>query len=507
MSRHKQLTAEERNFFELVHDAGIANPFGSKRVGLDLKIAGLFPEATRSERIEKAIYEVGHRIQALDAERRAALHHYAGKDRELVKAAFLFEFFYAYRKRFDQAIMEQMAVGGTPITIPFAREAFNLLEKRGFHEADAARYFSLSYQLRRAFFFIYRSLIGNSTAMKQLRRNLWQNVFTQNLDFYDRYLWNRMEDFSTLILGETGTGKGTAAMAIGRSGFIPFNTRARTFVESFTRSFVSLNLSQFPETLIESELFGHKKGAFTGAVKDHQGAFALCSPYGAILLDEIGEVPEPVQIKLLEVLQERKFSPVGSHEHGRFRGRVIAATNRTLSEIRQKRIFRDDFYYRLTSDIITVPPLHQRLAENPAELDDLLAHTVERMVGKPYPELVSMVRDVIDQHLGTDYSWPGNVRELEQCVRRVLLKKDYDGEHRLPDTDVSDLLTAGISAGALDSRQLLSGYCFLLYQRYRTYEAVARRIQLDRRTVKKYVTDWETRYTTPENEKRTHDQA
>ena len=112
---------------------------------------------------------------------------------------------------------------------------------------------------------------------------------------------------------------------------------------------MSINLSQFPETLIESELFGHKKGAFTGAVKNHTGVFGRCSPYGAILLDEIGETSTQLQIKLLEVLQNRVFSPVGSHEKSRFEGRVIAATNRAFEEIQEKKIFRDDFYYSLWS--------------------------------------------------------------------------------------------------------------------------------------------------------------
>ena len=91
-----------------------------------------------------------------------------------------------------------------------------------------------------------------------------------------------MEDFSTFLVGETGTGKGTAATAIGRSGFIPFNEKKTTFSEIFTNNFIEINLSQFSESLIESELFGHRKGAFTGAVDDHHGIFALCSPHGAI---------------------------------------------------------------------------------------------------------------------------------------------------------------------------------------------------------------------------------
>jgi len=125
-----------------------------------------------------------------------------------------------------------------------------------------------------------------------------------------------------------------------------------------------LNLSQFPENLIESELFGHKKGAFTGAVDDYEGIFDRCS-----------------------------------------RGRM-----------------RDDFFYRLCSDIITVPPLRQRVQEDPAELDDLLAHTVRRMLGKPSPEVSKMVHMVIDQQLGDNYPWPGNVRELEQMAIRGMMR-------------------------------------------------------------------------------------
>jgi len=193
---------------------------------------------------------------------------------------------------------------------------------------------------------------------------------------------SRMEDFSTLLLGETGTGKGTAAAAIGRSGFIPFDRKTETFVESFKQSFVSINLSQFSETLIESELFGHKKGSFTGAVGDYKGVFDQCSPYGAILLDEIGEVPKQIQIKLLQILQERVYSPVGSHEKHRFQGRVIAATNRSMKKIRKEGIMRDDFFYRLCSDVITVPPLRQRIQEDPGELHALIARLIERMTGK-----------------------------------------------------------------------------------------------------------------------------
>ena len=487
MERTPKLTAAERDFFTLVYQAGVTNPFDREREDIELRIAGLYPDATRAERTARAIEAVAGHIATLEAENRADQSLYEGEDRRLVQAAFLFEFFYGLRKKFDQLITDQIQAGDTPARVAFAPEAYHLMTRRGFSEADTRRYFALSYQLRRAYFFIFRHLVGRSPAMRRLRRELWENVFTHNLDLYDRYLWNRMEDFSTLLLGETGTGKGAAAMAIGRSGFIPFNEKKRCFEESFSRSFVSLNLSQFPETLIESELFGHKKGAFTGAVKNYSGVLERCSPFGAILLDEIGEVPVHIQIKLLQVLQERLFTPVGSHEPSRFEGRVIAATNRPIGELRHRGLFRDDFYYRLCSDMITVPPLRHRIAEDPGELDDLIAFTLERMLGRPSPELSALVRETIEQQLGLDYAWPGNVRELEQCVRRILLRSSYAGDLPRAETDLEQRLAEAVCTGTISSQDLVAGYCTLLYRRHGTFEEVARRTNLDRRTVKKYI--------------------
>jgi DNA-binding NtrC family response regulator len=492
MGKQRNLEPRIREFFGLVYEAILANPFDDTRADVDLKLSGLSPSSSRRNRLEKAIHEIRKRIEHIETDGSADINQFRGKDRQLVQAAYLFDFFYRYREKFDQLIVDQIAAGDSIVKVPFANEAFLFLRKKGFAGESTTRYFALSYQLRRAYYFMTRRLVGASPVMKKLRLDLWNNVFTHSIDFYEKYLLNRMEDFSTLILGETGTGKGTAAMAIGCSGFIPFLLKKKGFQVSFTKSFVSINLSQFPETLIESELFGHKKGAFTGAVKDHTGVFGRCSPYGAILLDEIGETSTRLQIKLLEVLQNRHFSPVGSHTSSRFEGRVIAATNRAIDEIRHQRIFRDDFYYRLTSDIITVPSLRQRIQENSHELDDLLSYTVERMMGQPSLELVKTIRSVIHNSLGPEYPWPGNVRELEQCVRRVILQKNYSGDVTpVSADDLKTRLANGIAAGELDAQNLLAGYCTLLYRRHGTFEEVARRINLDRRTVKKYIGEWE----------------
>jgi DNA-binding NtrC family response regulator len=493
MTTKRHLNGDERDFFSLLRAATFANPFSDERVALDLQITGQPPTVADADRVKRVTQVVHDRIRKLEASGRTSIRGVAGPDRDLLENAFLFDFFHQYLDRFDEVIPDQIAAGDTAVRIPFADEALTLLRGRGFDPQAARRYFALCFQIRRAFYFIDRSLVGRSPCMKRLRRDLWNNVFTHDIGLYNAHLWNRMEDFSTLILGSTGTGKGTAAAAIGRSGFIPFDPKHGAFAESFVRSFISLNLSQFPETLIESELFGHRKGAFTGAMENYRGVLQRCSPHGAILLDEIGEVSIPVQIKLLGVLQERAFTPVGGHERRRFGGRVIAATNQSVEQLRREGRFRDDFYYRLCSDVIRVPPLAERIREAPAELDDLIAHTVGRIVGEPSAELAGMVREVIDSRLGPDYPWPGNVRELEQCVRRVLLKRTYEGDGRTEAEDLLGRLLDGAADRGLDAQGLIEGYCARLYRRAGTYEATARLTGLDRRTVKKYIQQWHQR--------------
>ncbi len=483
------LTAEERNYFLIVNQAVLANPFSDERASVDLKISGLFKDVSRNEIITKTVAEVRRKIEALEADSRADLKKFSGKDREILMAAFLFDIFHFFIEPFDQLIIDQIKNSDKSLKVPFASEALSLFRKRGFDTAESIHYFSLCFQLRRAFYFIDRSIVGRSSCMKKMREDLWNNVFTCDLDLYNQYLWHRMEDFSTLILGETGTGKGAAAMAIGRSGYIPFDEKAGCFAESFTRTCVALNLSQFPENLIESELFGHQKGAFTGAVEDHKGIFNRCSPYGSIFLDEIGEVSVPVQIKLLKVLEERLFCPVGSHLEYRFEGRIIAATNRSTDTIQNKSLMRDDFFYRLCSDIIQIPPLRQRISEDPGEIDDLLSFTIEKITGRTSYGLLQMIKKIINEKLGKNYLWPGNVRELGQCVRRILLKKSY--QNIFPKTDISSAsgLSIELETGNIDVKNLVKKYCRLLYDKFGTYGEVARRTGLDRRTVKKHIED------------------
>lgn len=485
-----RLTKTDRDFFALIDVAVRANPFSRQRDEIEEKISDYWPEMDPHHLIEGIVDGTAARIKKLKPRDGHSVTSYRGRDQQLLINAHLFVFFHRFVDHFDRHIEQQILAGDSPLKVAFAKDALRYLTHRGLSEAETKHYFELSFQFRRAYYFIAQNLAGCCPSMRELRRKLWNNVFTHNIDLYNRYLWNRMEDFSTLLIGETGTGKGTAASAIGRSGYIPFDADKHRFVESFTRAFQAINLSQFSSALIESELFGHRKGAFTGAVDDYKGVLDRCSLHGAILLDEIGEVSEPIQIKLLKVLQERAFTPVGSHTEHRFKGRVIAATNRPLKDLRDPAKMRQDFYYRLCSDIITIAPLRQRIREDANELAILLDLTVQRIAGVKSPELVKMVLEVIDQDLGSDYGWPGNVRELEQCVRGILLNHHHTA-HAIDTLDgARSILVESLDQGTLDAKSFLSGYCYLLYEKWGTYEAVARRTGLDRRTVKKYIQHW-----------------
>ena len=487
MPKTVDIPVADRDFFQVVAQTAFCNPFSEQRARIDAAIVGHAVDPLSEAHLDEFTSIVSARVKRLEAAGLADVRRYNSQDRALIQTVFLVELFHAFCHELDNLILAQAKAGAESLPIRFAGEVLARMAGRGISPAESVRFFSIFYQLRRAFHLIVRGLIGASPSMREFRRRLWQNVFTRETVLYERHLWNRMEDFSTLLLGETGTGKGAAAAAIGRSGYIPFDEKSGRFAESFMRSFVSLNLSQFPETLIESELFGHRKGAFTGAVEAHQGVLARCSPHGAIFLDEIGDVSVPVQIKLLQVLQERTFCPVGSHEPLRFHGRVIAATNRPLESLRGQKLFRDDFFYRLCSDVMLVPPLRQRLREHAAELRQLLEHALQSIVGGPAPELIAEVESALQRSLGPDYAWPGNVRELEQAVRRILLTGNYDGQTTSPAMGHKERLIAGINAETLDAEGLVSGYCRVLYDGCHSYEAVSRRTNLDRRTVKKYL--------------------
>jgi DNA-binding NtrC family response regulator len=207
---------------------------------------------------------------------------------------------------------------------------------------------------------------------------------------------------NVLVRGESGTGKELIARAIHRHS------------ASAAEPFVPVNCTALPSTLLESELFGHVKGSYTGAHTDRRGRFAQAGK-GTIFLDEIGDTSAEFQSKLLRVLQEREFYPVGADRPVRTDARVVAATHRDLEKLVAEGLFRADLYYRLTVVEISIPPLRDR----PSDITCLADHLLERAaraLARPRPVLGPDARERLQTH-----DWPGNVRELENCLRRAMV--------------------------------------------------------------------------------------
>ncbi|MDB4977652.1 MAG: sigma-54-dependent transcriptional regulator [Myxococcaceae bacterium] len=483
MSRalERRLGERDRKFFGLVARAAFANPFSKERAQLDAEIGET--DASDPHVLARVSVRLSARLESL-AETELTLAQFAAEDRELMFAALLFATFHRYIEQIDQLIE-------APLRVRFARSLLSDLTARGFSPNEAQRAIELFYQMRRAHLAIGQRLTGSGPSMRKLREQLWNSVFTHDVLRYERYLWNRLEDFSILLIGETGTGKGQAARALGRSGYIPFDDKRLEFSTRVEDLFVPVNLSEFPETLLESELFGHRRGAFTGAIDHHTGALARVPPHGTLFIDEIGELSPAVQVKLLRVLQDREFTPVGAHQVERFHGRVVAATHRPLASLRSEGRMRDDFYYRVATQTIELPTLRTRLRECPGELTGLISAICARITGEAAPALAERVQASLEAELTPDYAYPGNVRELEQSVRRVLLTGSSQDQAGSASTEPSQTLTTRIERGELAAEELVRAYCELLYARSKSYVQVAKVTGLDRRTVRRHLTSSE----------------
>ena len=234
---------------------------------------------------------------------------------------------------------------------------------------------------------MFEEIVGSSAPLRQLLMLVAKVAST---------------DSTVLITGETGTGKELIARAIHRR-----SPRA-------SRPFVSVNCGAIPPSLTTSELFGHEKGAFTGAVQRQLGRFELAEG-GTIFLDEVGELPQETQIALLRVLQERTFERVGGSKLISADVRVIAATNRDLGQAIEEGSFRRDLYYRLSVFPLHVPPLRER----PEDIPLLVEYLTQRYAAKMGKRITSVSRKTID--LLTSYDWPGNVRELQNVIQRAVI--------------------------------------------------------------------------------------
>jgi transcriptional regulator with AAA-type ATPase domain len=349
---------------------------------------------------------------------------------------------------------------------------------------DPAHVFACFRQIQRAFHHIYDNIIGNSMPAARLRASIWQSIFTHDMRRYRRTLYRKMGEFPTLITGPSGTGKELIARAIAGSRYVPFDAGSLEFADPRGESFLPINIAALSPALIESELFGHRRGSFTGAVGDRKGWLEACPAAGSVFLDELGEMDLAIQVKLLRVIETRQFSAVGDTAVRRFQGKLIAATNRDLpAEIRAGR-FREDLYFRVCADLIQTPSLAAQIEDSPGTLRELLHYMTLRTVGPAEAEhCLPEVEQWIQAHLPAGYSWPGNYRELEQCVRNVIIRRSYQPATAPARSGEEEFFTR-FRNGLLSAEELLAHYAARVYRLSGSYEEAARRMGLDRRTVK-----------------------
>ena len=468
-----------------------ANPFLEERITHERRILGaghadgqpywsLQPDAKR----EAAITAIAARCDALVETLRARIRGggHPSRDEQQLYDDVVIYFLY---ERYREAILGLIERGEGSARVDFyPRFRADVIAYLG-ERTDAGHLFACFYQVRRAFHQVYRNIVGRTRPIAALRAAVWQSIFTHDVRRYRRSLWTRMGDIPALITGPTGTGKELVARAIAYSRYIPFDERHERFTGPAQPLFVAVNIAALSPTLIESELFGHRKGAFTGAAVDREGFLESCGALGSVFLDEIGEVDPAVQVKLLRVLQSRVLQRLGDTTPRPFAGKLIAATNRDLPEEIRKGRFREDFYYRLCADTITTPSLREQLAGGESELNHLVRFICTRVAGEAEAEaLTNEVMQAVEVATGHDYHWPGNFRELEQCVRSVMLRGTYQPRPAAVNPDARQRIAANIVSGHLTADELLSQYCTLVYANSRNYSSVAETLGIDRRTVR-----------------------
>ena len=488
-------TKSDRKFAQAISKIAFANPFLPERVEFEKEALGkkfapdtrpfwswtLNDELDRPNNLllEKLVLELATKLRAkiisadsIDAE-----------DFLLYDDLALYVLYYStIIETVDEAKMEACIESNWDKFHKEFEHWMNIDGKKSPSYGQAEHVYAYLHQLKRAFINIFHCVVGRSVPIASLRARIFQSIFTHDLRRFRNTLYKSMNEVTTLVVGATGTGKELVARAVGMSQYIPFDSKTKSFQCESKQQFVALNLTAFTPTLIESELFGHEKGAFTGASSRRIGWLESIGRCGSIFLDEIGELDLTIQVKLLRVLQNREFQRIGENKTRSFEGKFIAATNRNLMDEIESNSFREDFYYRLCSDVIVTPSLNEQISSRKEEFEFLVDFIAHRIAPDAKDDLKSDVMRWSKSAKMGSYDWPGNMRELEQCVRNIMIHNDYKPASKT--TNSTNSFSKQFNECLLPAEQVLSKYCEMAYQKYGSYEKAGAVLQMDRRTLR-----------------------
>jgi DNA-binding NtrC family response regulator len=414
-----------RQMLARIAQLALMNPFDPRRLALARAVVpyGLRPERLPGDELLDAQYRLLDVVSRV-ADRIGDPAVASPEDLAMYRAAAIYALWDEHRDGI------QALVRADGVEVPFWDKFVATYGRLRLDQADLGvpapgHLLALMVQWWRNVAIISKSLPGNAPCVVALRVAVFRANMGPDLCTYAAGLYRCMDEIPVLITGETGTGKERVATCIGQGGYIPFDEQKRCFVMPYRTAMHVKNLSTVPHDLLASELFGQKRGSFTGATADRVGLFAIVVAYGSLFLDEIGEIPEWVQVMLLRPLENREIVAVGDTQPREILGRAIFATHQDLEAKCAAGEFRADLLERMNGVRIHLPPLRNILAESPEELwryvkgfltDRKITDAARRDVWTQ--QIVTYIRKEMAGH-----GWTRNLRELRHLTERFLLSE------------------------------------------------------------------------------------